>query len=129
MIGRGAGEGDQAVARYVRVGPVAVRRLDLAEIEAADRAAVGVDEPVRGGGRVVAAGEEGLAVRHPDGAVDVAIELRGDLRPRAAGNGSEPDGVRASALAAARMPVGDARAVGRRVRLRLVLRAAGRASD
>src|SRR5207302_9157497 len=33
--GRGGGEGDDAVARHGGVGPVGVRRIELAEVEAA----------------------------------------------------------------------------------------------
>src|SRR5437660_1433990 len=107
MLRRGAGEGDCSVGRDRGVDPERESRIDIAEVEATDRTAVGGNDPIRGGRTIVTAGEERLSVRHPDRAKEIAIERAGDFFSIAACGGRDPDRILIFTSAALRMPIGN----------------------
>ena len=58
------------------------------------------------------ADQQGLAVWHPDGALQVAVDVAGEVDAVAASNGSDKNFVDVVRIAIARIPVGKLRAIG-----------------
>src|SRR5207244_11270644 len=84
---------------------------DVAQVEGLGRAAQR-QEPERGACPVVTAYQQRLAVGQPHGAHQVAIDGAGLIRPVSPGRGGYVNLVDVVGVAVARVPVGNARAVG-----------------